>query len=93
MLRTLLSLIPVVIIFVIALAFGAQNDQSISVDFFFGQAELSVASLLAIFIGIGFLIGLVSMAMNYWRMRLQIRKLKKQLTAASSAAHAMVDKR
>lgn len=50
MLKKLLILIPVLIIFLLAMAFGAQNPQTVVVNLLVLQTEMAVASLLAIFL-------------------------------------------
>ncbi|ATZ74299.1 DUF1049 domain-containing protein [Idiomarina sp. X4] len=84
MLRKLLILIPVLAIFLLALAFGAQNTQVINVNLLVLNADMTVASLLAIFFGSGVLVGLLAMFLSnlYWRYR--CRKLSKLLSKQQS---------
>ncbi|MEX1222660.1 MAG: lipopolysaccharide assembly protein LapA domain-containing protein [Idiomarina sp.] len=79
MIRKLLVLIPVLVLFAIALAFGAQNNQVVFVDFFVVQRDVSVATLVALFVGAGFLFGVISMLASQWRLRLRVRRLRKQV--------------
>ncbi|KPD23618.1 MULTISPECIES: lipopolysaccharide assembly protein LapA domain-containing protein [Idiomarina] len=84
MLRKLLILIPVLAIFLLAMAFGAQNTQVINVNLLVLNADMTVASLLAIFFGGGVLVGLLAMLLSnlYWRYR--CRKLSKLVAKQSN---------
>lgn len=79
MLRKLVVIIPALVLFVIALAFGAQNSQILEVDFFVAKQSINLATLMALFIGAGFVFGVLCMLMSRWRLQLRVRKLRKQL--------------
>jgi len=79
MLRKLFVLLPIFVLFFIAIAFGAQNSELVMVDFFVLKTELTLASLSAIFIGAGFVFGLVSLGWSNWRLRLTLQRTEKQL--------------
>lgn len=88
MLRKLLVIIPIVVLFVIALAFGAQNSQQVLVDFFIVQKQVNIATLIALFIGAGFLFGILSMLVSNWRLRMLNRRLQKQLNKRQPLAES-----
>ncbi|MGM0429004.1 MAG: lipopolysaccharide assembly protein LapA domain-containing protein [Pseudomonadota bacterium] len=71
MLKKLLILIPVLLIFLLAMAFGAQNPQTVIVNLLVLQTEMAVASLLAIFFGSGFVVGILLLFLSSlsWRYR------------------------
>ena len=50
-----------VVLLLIAFAFGSQNDQLITLNYFIAKATIPVAMAVSIFTGIGFLLGLVFM--------------------------------
>ncbi|QGT95294.1 LapA family protein [Pseudidiomarina andamanensis] len=86
MIRFIFVSLPLIVLFLIAVAFGALNKQVIAVDFIVAQQQISVATLTALFLAVGFLIGLLSMLGAQWMLRRDIRKLKKQLVNSKSAA-------
>ncbi|WP_428977359.1 lipopolysaccharide assembly protein LapA domain-containing protein [Thalassotalea euphylliae] len=45
----------------VAFAFGSQNDQLITLNYFIAKATMPVAMAVSIFAGLGFLFGLVFM--------------------------------
>lgn len=71
MLKKLLILIPVLLIFLLAMAFGAQNPQTVIVNLLVLQTEMAVASLLTIFFGSGFVVGILLLFLSSlsWRYR------------------------
>ncbi len=54
MLRRILILVPIILLFLLALAFGAQNPTVVSVNFLVAKTDLSVAGLAAIFLPLDF---------------------------------------
>lgn len=82
--RALFVIVPLLFLFVLALTFGAHNRLSIPVNFIVAQKEMTVASLLAIFLGLGFLCGALSMSLSYWRERIRSRRLRKELIKRTS---------
>src|SRR5690554_6212715 len=77
--RALFVVIPLILLFIFAVAFGAHNKMIISVNFIAAQKDMTVASLLALFLGIGFLFGALTMSLSYWREKLRNRRLKKAI--------------
>lgn len=77
--RVLFILLPLVFLFILAMAFGAYNKNLIPVHFIVAQKEMTVASLLALFLGIGFIFGTLSLSLSYWRLRVRNRRLRKEL--------------
>lgn len=82
MLRFVFVILPVVVLFLLAIAFGALNKNVIAVDFIIVQTELPLAVLTAIFLVLGFLIGVAGLISRNWWLRRENSKLKKQLTKA-----------
>ncbi len=79
MVRALFILLPLLVLFVFALVFGAHNKMVIPVNFIAAQKDMTVASLLGIFLGIGFFFGALSMTLSYSREKLRNRRLRKAL--------------
>lgn len=79
MLRKLLIIAPIFILFILALAFGSQNSQFVELNYLVARAQLSVASIVVIFLLTGFLLGSLAMLSHTLKLRWQLRKLRKQL--------------
>ena len=77
--RALFVVIPLILLFIFAVAFGAHNKMVVSVNFIAAQKDMTVASLLALFLGIGFLFGVLTVSLGYWREKIRNRKLQKAL--------------
>ncbi|WP_417658243.1 lipopolysaccharide assembly protein LapA domain-containing protein [Pseudidiomarina sp.] len=85
MIRFVFVSLPLIVLFLIAVAFGALNKHVIDVDFIVVQQQVSVAALAAIFLALGFIIGLLSMLGAQLMLRRDLRKVKKQLVSSKSA--------
>ncbi|SFV22232.1 lipopolysaccharide assembly protein LapA domain-containing protein [Pseudidiomarina donghaiensis] len=86
MIRFIFVSLPLIILFLIAIAFGALNNQVIAVDFILAKQQVSVATVGAIFLALGFIIGLFSMLAAQFGLRRENRQLKKQLVSDKSQA-------
>jgi len=84
MIRFIFVSLPLIVLFLIAVAFGALNKEVIAVDFIVAQQQISLAVLAALFLALGFLIGLFSMLGAQLLLRRENRKLKKQLVSHKS---------
>lgn len=84
MIRFVFVSLPLIILFLIAIAFGALNKQILAVDFIVAQQQVNVATLAALFLAVGFIIGLLSMFGVQMSLRRENRKLKKQLMSNKS---------
>ncbi|MGQ4275804.1 lipopolysaccharide assembly protein LapA domain-containing protein [Pseudidiomarina sp. E22-M8] len=85
MLRFIFIGLPLLLLFLLAVAFGALNKQAIPFDFLVGQITLPVSVLTGAFILLGFLLGLLSMLGRQWVLKNENRKLRKQLVGRESA--------
>lgn len=77
--RALFVIFPLLLLFIFALVFGAHNKETVNVNFIAAQKEMTIASLLAIFLGLGFVFGALSMSLSYWREKIRNRRLRKAL--------------
>lgn len=75
MLKKLLVVIPILVIFFVALAFGAQNAGQVQVNFLAFSAELSIAAVAGVFMGFGFLISLIFYFLSTLRWKLRYQRL------------------
>ena len=78
MLKKLLFVIPVLAIFLLALAFGAQNADETVVNFLVFNATLSVAAVAGIFLAVGFFVSLFFYLASTVRWKLRYRRLLKK---------------
>ncbi|WP_258806778.1 LapA family protein [Pseudidiomarina sp. CB1] len=85
MLRFIFIGLPLLILFLLAVAFGALNKQAITFNFIIGETSLPVSVLTGLFIGLGFLLGLAAMATKQVALRTENRKLRKQITQRESS--------
>lgn len=85
MLKKLLIIIPVLAIFFIALAFGAQNASEVTVNFLAFNANLSVAAIAGIFLGLGFFISVFFYFISTLRWKLRYRRLLKKFSRLQHA--------
>lgn len=86
MIRFVFIGLPLLLLFLIALAFGALNKQVVAVDFIILQQQLNLATIAAVFLALGFIIGLLSMVGVYWVARREVRQLKKQWAKSKSTS-------
>ncbi|CAB0150068.1 Lipopolysaccharide assembly protein A [Pseudidiomarina piscicola] len=85
MLRFIFIGLPLLLLFLLAVAFGALNKQPIPFDFLLGQITLPVSVLTGMFILLGFLLGLASMLARQVALKSENRKLRKQIVSRESA--------
>ena len=86
MIRFVFIGLPLLLLFLIALAFGALNKQVVAVDFIILQQQLNLATIAAVFLALGFIIGLLSIVGAYWVARREVRQLKKQWAKSKSTS-------
>ncbi|WON78699.1 LapA family protein [Serratia sp. UGAL515B_01] len=79
--KYLLIFLLVLVIFVISVTLGAQNDQIVAFNYLVAQGEFRVSTLLATLFGCGFLLGWIICGVFYLRVRIGLgraeRKIKK----------------
>ncbi|PYE34409.1 putative membrane protein [Idiomarina fontislapidosi] len=92
MLRRILIFVPIILLFLLALAFGAQNPTAVSVNFLIAKADFSVAGLAAIFLAMGFAIGLVLLTLYGIKWRIRNAKLERRLKRAEQKATEIREK-
>ncbi|RUO60211.1 lipopolysaccharide assembly protein LapA domain-containing protein [Pseudidiomarina insulisalsae] len=85
MLRFIFIGLPLLVLFLLAVAFGALNKQAITFNFLIGEVTLPVAVLAGLFIALGFIVGLLAMTAKQIALRNENRKLRRQVTQRDSA--------
>ncbi|SFM95675.1 putative membrane protein [Izhakiella capsodis] len=98
--KYLLLFLLVLVIFIISITLGAQNDQVVTFNFLLAQGEFRISTLLATLFGSGFLLGWAICGLFWLRVRMQLahsqRKLKRlqqkmqnETTAVTASAPAL----
>nr|WP_244868729.1 LapA family protein [Photorhabdus noenieputensis] len=90
-------LLLVLVVFVISVTLGSNNDQIVTFNYLIAKGNYSVSTLLAVLFASGFVLGWVICGLFYFRARLslgraerKIKRLEAQLEqpAESSVAHS-----
>ncbi len=84
MIRFIFISLPLILLFLLAVAFGALNKAIVQVDFLVVQSQVSIALVAALFLAVGFFIGLVAMSARTLMLRRELRKLRKQVVDKSA---------
>lgn len=82
----IIKIILVIALFLIALALGAQNQETVTFNYLIAQNELPLSLLLGIVFVVAFAIAWLIFGSLYLKSKLTVRRLRKQLnkTQASS---------
>lgn len=79
--KSILLFFVLIVIFVVAITFGANNDQNVVFNYLVAQSQFRLSSLLAMLFGIGFMLGWLFSGYFYFKEKLKLsstmRKLKK----------------
>ncbi|TRW49810.1 LapA family protein [Aliidiomarina halalkaliphila] len=85
MARVILILIPVILLFLLAFIIGKHNAQEVSLNLLVVERTFSVASILGVTLFLGYALGLLTVSLGYWRLKWQVRRLKKALVKSAGA--------
>lgn len=77
MARFLIGLIPILLLFLIAFVLGKYNAHEASINLLLMQAEVTMATILAGSLLVGFVLGLLVVSLGYVKLSWQTRRLKK----------------
>lgn len=77
MIRFIFVVLPLLVLFLFAVAFGALNQQQLSVDLLIGRYQMPLTWVVAGFLVIGFVLGLLSMLTRQLGLRKQLRQQRK----------------
>lgn len=83
MIRFIFVVLPLLVLFLFAVAFGALNQQQLQVDLLIGRYDMPLTWVVAGFLLIGFLLGLLSMLARQLGLRNQLRQQRKAAAKAS----------
>ncbi|WP_127959303.1 LapA family protein [Serratia microhaemolytica] len=77
--RYLLLFLLVLMIFVIAITLGSNNDQVVTFNYLIAQGDYRVSTLLAILFGCGFVLGWLICGLFYLRTRIALGRAKRKI--------------
>ena len=75
----LLPLIASMLILLLAILIGAQNDQAVVLNYLVAQSELQLSSLMALMLLIGVLLSLSVFSVYWFRLKWRIARLERLL--------------
>lgn len=67
------------LLLLLGVSFAALNASSVQINLYVKTINLPISVLMAITLGIGLLIGFFISLMRYWKLKLELAKMKNQL--------------
>ena len=77
--KSLAFLLCIIAILVVAIAVGSQNDTVISVNYLIAKAEMTVATLIAIALGLGVIVGVLTILGSWLTLRVKLIRVQAKL--------------
>ncbi|WP_392565550.1 lipopolysaccharide assembly protein LapA domain-containing protein [Utexia brackfieldae] len=99
--KFIISFLIILFILIIAITFGANNDQLVSFNYLIDEGQFRLSTLLALLLGIGFILGWLITGVFYLKVKFRLgavqRKLKKlekihQTETANSRKSELIQK-
>ncbi len=81
----IIKMILVVVLFLIALALGAQNQQLVEFNYLLAQGEFHLSTLLGVIFVSGFAVAWIIVGSLYLKSKLTIRRLNRKLKQSASS--------
>ncbi|RUO36561.1 LapA family protein [Aliidiomarina sanyensis] len=79
MARIVLSFIPLILLFLLAFILGKNNAQDVSVNLLVVEQTYSLGAVIGVTLAVGFILGLLTIAGAYLRLKWTVRRLRKAL--------------
>lgn len=79
MLRILISLIPLILLFIVAFVLGQNNAQEVTVNLLAVERTASLGAVVGATLVVGYVLGLLTIMVAYVRLRWTARRLRKAL--------------
>ncbi|OCQ54043.1 Inner membrane protein YciS [Photorhabdus australis subsp. thailandensis] len=86
-----LILLLVLVIFVISVTLGANNDQIVTFNYLLAKGDYSVSTLLAVLFASGLVLGWVICGLFYLRVRLSLRRAERKIKRLETQLELPVD--
>ena len=77
--KGLLTLLLLVVVLVFAIVMGSRNQDVITINYLIAQSEMRESTLMAITLGAGVVIGMLTMFVNWLKLSWQVSSLKSQV--------------
>ncbi len=77
--KGLLTFLLLVLVLVFAIVVGSRNQDVITINYLIAQSEMRESTLMAITLGAGVVIGMLTMFFNWLKLSWQVSSLKSQV--------------
>lgn len=77
--KGLLTFLLLVLVLVFAIVVGSRNQDVITINYLIAQSEMRESTLMAITLGAGVVIGILTMFFNWLKLSWQVSSLKSQV--------------
>lgn len=77
--KGLLTFLLLVLVLVFAIVLGSRNQDVITINYLIAQSEMRESTLMAITLGVGVVIGMLTMFFNWLKLSWQVSSLKSQV--------------
>ena len=77
--KGLLTFLLLVLVLVFAIVLGSRNQDVITINYLIAQSEMRESTLMAITLGAGVVIGMLTMFFNWLKLSWQVSSLKSQV--------------
>lgn len=77
--RLLIAIILLLVAFGLAFMFANQNDQTIPLNYLFGETSIQLVLLITICLAIGLIVGLAMSGISLMKTRTQLRNCRRKL--------------
>lgn len=77
--KGLVFFICIVVLLVLAVAVGSQNDAVIPVNYLIARAEMTIATLIAIAVALGVIVGVLAVLSSWLTLRVKVIRLQAKL--------------
>ncbi len=77
--KGLLTFLLLVLVLVFAIVVGSRNQDVITINYLIAQSEMRESTLMAITLGAGVVIGMLTMFFNWLKLSWQVSSLKSQI--------------
>lgn len=77
--KGLLTFLLLVLVLVFAIVVGSRNQDVITINYLIAQSEMRESTLMAITLGAGVVIGMMTMFFNWLKLSWQVSSLKSQV--------------
>lgn len=77
--KGLFSFLLLLLVLIVAIVVGSRNQELLTINYLIAQSQIRESTLMAICLGLGVIIGIVSMFSSWLRLTWQVTSLKSQV--------------